>query len=361
MPSASNAVVAFHGPAGGIAVLGDKVYLAEGAHLAVVDVSTPSAPSVNSLIGPLDDRCVITDVDADGEHVYASCLDEHATFDSEGTKTTVFVLSAATDSRPAELTGSLELDEWAMRLTASGRWVYSGGIWCSPGTDCAGERRGGMVVNDARVPTAPETVGFVDLADSLVFAAMVDDGFLYAAGSRPVDVVDGPSFVGILDLKLPQAPALVAAIDADALGPDAGAWGLARHDGLLYVLPGPYVFDTRDPTQPTLLATMRFGSIHTPWAIESSGEYLYVLGEIDEPHRFQVTEPLDLGTVPGSDVDATIVGELTLPEPVVLEPWDDALAVSDGYAFVARADSGGLYVIDARDPAAPRVVGALGN
>ncbi|MFN2252357.1 MAG: hypothetical protein ACK2UL_10620, partial [Anaerolineae bacterium] len=159
LPSVVKPGIGLAGPAGAIAVYVGKVYLGDGAHVAVVDVDDPAAPRVTDRIGPLGADCIVTDIEAASGQVYASCLADEATVDAAGTKTVVSVLRAAAAELPAVVLGSIELDEMAYALAVSDDSVCGAGIWCAPGSSCAGGISGGVIVVNARDPAGPVVAG----------------------------------------------------------------------------------------------------------------------------------------------------------------------------------------------------------
>jgi len=302
-----------------VAVEGDYAYIGEGASLAVLDISTPSAPRVEGrsalfprpndigLVEPASDVCV------GGSHAYVAENGRLRTYD------------VSLPSEPVEV-ASLDTPGTALGVAVAGDIVY-----VADGTE-------GLRVIDVSDPSNPEEVGSCPLVGS---AKAVDVYGSYAyvtngyGGLYVVNVTNStsPSQVGEIDTAGPADDVDVAA------GSTPGktyAYVAAQHEGLR-------VIDVTNPISPTEVG---FNWTDVPMArgVDVRGDYAYVASgtglvilDISSP-----ATPTLVGSDSAGAAWGVAVAPGTTPDKV--------------YAYVAHVQEA-FRVVDVSTPASPTDVG----
>lgn len=242
--------------------------------------------------------------------------------------------------------------------------------------------RGELVAVDVSDPRHPHIVGHTPVARSLLnatnvtvsgtLAYVVSKNRNTAQGSGGNDDGTGNSLT-IVDVSDPTAPRIVGTLhNRVAL---FGAYGVAVDGDYAYVAsqgclrgqPCPNtavgdsftVVDVSDPATPTVVATLRNGTLPLPWrgsgalkhatSVALSGGFAYVTAAYTNRLTvIDVRDPLHPAIVASLEDDA----QLAFPVDV---------AVDNGYALVADQYSGlgRVAVVDVQDPTAPQVVATV--
>ena len=94
--------------------------------------------------------------------------------------------------------------------------------------------------------------------------------------------------------------------------------------------------------------------------VAAAGGHLVVLAGTTTTSRVIVLQPPEPADMRDGPIEDWSIGRLDLPD-IVDARWRTAgqLAEHGGLVYIARGSPGGLYVVDVRDPQAPRLAGAL--
>lgn len=336
-----------------VAVSGRWAYLGVGPHLAVVDVAGDEPHIVGSTRG-LGSTCYLADIDMCGDLVCALCLREDATAGLDGPKSTLQVIDVSSPARPL-VRGSVPIDEYGWSLAAVGAWAYVGG-WSFPAWE---QTRAGLVVVDLTDPAAPRRHGFLDLGQHVV-DQWAGDGRVVAVGS-PADGGSEDAAMRVVDVATPSAPRVVGEFQHELFPRDRWLFNVAIQDGIAYSAGHDgrllLAIDVRTPDRPALLAEM-VGLWMRDVAV--AGGHLVVLAGTTTTSRVIILQPPEPADMRDGPIEDWSIGRLDLPD-IVDTRWRTAgqLAEHGGLVCIARGSPGGLYVVDVRDPQAPRLAGAL--
>jgi hypothetical protein len=324
-------------------------YVGEGHSLTVLDVSSPTSPTIVGKTLPMPG--MVGDVIIAGGYAYAAAYNVG-----------LQIIDISTPSHPREV-GFYDTPEEAMSVTVAEGYAYIADL------------DGGVRVVDISDPASPREVGFYITPASAYDVTVVGNYAYVAAGDlRVVDISDpaNPTEAGFYT----------------ALG---YARGVAVAGNYAYVAAGDLrVVDISDPTNPTAVG---FYDMPAPYRVTITERHAYVvsrggtlqvldisdpanpreLGFYDPPEdgastRVGVTVAENyayiatgygaLRVVNVSDpTNPTEAGSYVMPESV------EAVAVVGAYAYVA-AGSKGLWVMDVSDLANPKADGfyvTLGN
>jgi hypothetical protein len=222
-----------------------------GGGVVMVDVSDPSSPTVASTAGTTYHHKGLQSV---GRYLYVS---EHPASGREG-GLRVYDTGNGTLTQVGELLrgGQCQIDgnELAVRSDGSGVYQYDNKKASWDDTACGGPNEKGLVydTSDKRAPAVTSTFLPPNPRDEADFVDMVltpDDRTLYIAM--------GSSGLLVYDLRVPDAPHLIATVDDRSLYEVA----LDPARGILFASSAPagdavYLYDVRDPTAPRLLRTL---------------------------------------------------------------------------------------------------------
>jgi len=293
------------GPATAVAVSGNTAYYGLDRMLVVADVSDPASPvKLGAVEIPerAQDIAVLEDI------VYV------ATY-SHGLR----IIDASNASSPVEV-GEF-LPEWGRvyGIDVQGSYVY-----LAADLD-------GLIVLDARAPSAPFKRGSIDIHSSVTgFDVVVSGGIAYVAGAKWLMVI------GVANPDSPQKITYVSSTaDFLAVG-DGQLYGLSR--GGTYEAP-LQVFDIHYPAQIREIAS---------YSIDPAGYGLaYSDGHVFVANEQQVTV-----------YPADSLGSWISITPGLFATTGNALgiAVSDDRAYIASGSSG-LQVVDVSTPMEPVEVG----
>jgi hypothetical protein len=380
------------GTASGVAVAGTTAYVADGSAVEVVDVSTPSRPvQRGSVAAPA------TAIAVAGTRAYAV----------DGLQLRILDVSNA--AAPALLSTSTGYG--AQRVAAAGTTVYLASANTNPALN-----QGGLYVIDASSPTAPRYLtnvygGFDSWDMAMAGTVAVTTG--NALGLRVVDLsapsapravgalagtFEGVSMSGsyayamqivagnpahtdlvVLDLRTPSAPAIAGRVTV------AGGSDLTVSGTRAYVAAGTaglQIVDVTTPTAPRVLGTVNTpGNAHAV-AVGSAG-YAYVADEtaVRAVDVSNPATPVLRGSVAITATAIALAGTrvyavdgLQLKILDVSSPAAPSLlSATAGYGAqavdatgttvmlatpaVSHLDtSGGVFVLDASSPTAPRLV-----
>ncbi len=202
------------------------------------------------------------------------------------------------------------------------------GLAVADGRVLAAARAAGLRLADLRDPAAPRLLGGGPKA-KLARAVQVAGGFGYLA--------DGSNGVRVLDLADAAAPAEVAVLDVSG----GEAWDLALSGGKAFVADrvGLKVFDVSNPRAPTLI-----GGRETPgWARDVV---------VTATHAFAADGDRGLIVMDLKDLaDISRVADL--------DTAGDAMALALDGSRLYIADGSGLRIVDVADPETPALLGSL--
>jgi len=285
----------------GVAVDGNYAYVADGSSgLQIIDITTPTAPT---LAGSYDTPNSASGVAVDGNYAYVA--DWHSGLQ---------IIDITTPTAPT-LAGSYDTPDYALGVAVDGNYAYVADSWQ------------GLQIIDITTPTAPTLAGSYDTPDYARSVA-VDGNYAYVA--------DGSSGLQIIDITTPTAPTLAGSYDT----PNSAS-GVAVDGNYAYVADwhsGLQIIDITTPTAPTLA-----GSYDTPdyaLGVAVDGNYAYVADLYSGLQIIDITTP----TAP------TLAGNYDTFGPT------SGVAVDGNYAYVADGTSG-LQIIDITTPTAPTLAG----
>ena len=335
----------------GVAVAGNYAYVAnDQAGLRVVDVSAPANPQQvdNSVLARR-----AKDVAVQGDSAYVATTSEEA--DDEDLY--VIDISDPTDSQYA---GDINTDDTAREVAVQGDHAYLATSW-------------GVRVIDASGSTAPKDVGFFE-ADGSAYGIVARDGHVYLAadsGLRVLDITNpaDPQQTGIfevggnifsaaarddhayvaagfgglqvLDVSNPADPQQVGSVETNGEAEDVAVAGdhayVASSNGL-------QVVDVSDPTNPQQTDSLETDDKGVAAGIALASDHAYIANQTAFIGFNIELGVFDVSGFTGSQQDDEVT------------TGSAAVAVQDGYLYVADAD---LKVLDVSDPANPQEVGSF--
>jgi hypothetical protein len=300
-----------YGVSNGVAAEGDRAVLANGAVLQVLDLTTPSDPSV---AGELTLESEIRAVAISGTRAYAQSHDHLHVIDFSGPEPTQLGILSGIGSPHS--------------LAVAGGFVYA-------------LNHDSLSIFDVSVPSTPTYQGGLQWAEGYPSDVQVVSTHAYVVdtshGLRVVDVVD------------PTAPVEIGGLD---LGANTSMWRLDIIDGLAYVVGSDssdfsrrlWVIDLADPASPGLVSnTTVVGSqdIVVSQGVASIADFRYLT-------TYDVTDPLNPG----------YLGQAAVPYYSFGGP-QHRLAAVDGFTLMT-AELHGLGVYDVGDPSTPARVAEVG-
>ncbi len=376
-----------YGPAGAVAVSGDKAFVSSGTTLLVIDVSTPNSPQ---LLGDVDMPEMVRAVAAAGSHAYVAT-------GYSGLR----VVDVSVPSAPVEV-GFIDTPGNANGVAVSGSYAYladgssglrvisivdssapveagfidtpgnTNGVAVSGSYAYLADGSSGLRVISVADPSSPVELGFVDtpgyaygveVSGSYAYLAdgssglrvisvadpssPVESGFFDTQGSAlDVAVAGGLAFVAdeysdvpLIDVSTPTAPVPRGSLDI---------WGktvgVVVSGGLAYVVgefEGLVIGEFSDPDAPTRVAAYQTAGLSQGVAVAGRFAYVGAAG----PDGLRV---LDMAT-PSTPVEVGWVDTPDHPQGVV---------ISGGHAFLSELNAG-LQVINLDNPLAPVPVGLL--
>lgn len=279
----------------GVAADGWTAYLANGAAVTTLDLSSPASPVV---VGGVDLPYSIRHLAQDGDRVYVL------------TRVHLHIIDVGDPSSPFEIG----------RTTIEGYDLDADGDLLCVQTDS------GLEIFDVSSPATPTVVGTWPSGGSEDFKVVGQRVFLANIGLQ------------ILDLSDPANPTQIGQLGI----PQIGRLDVAGHTA--YVIDdtkGLVVVDVSDPTTPTQL-----GNLDTVWGsdIAVSGDLAYLTDWREGLHVVDVSDP-SLPQLAG-----------TVPRPPE-EDWGHVAAIAD-HGLVSSGQHG-LRVIDATDASVPWVAAGV--
>jgi len=195
-----------------------------------------------------------------------------------------------------------------------------------------------------RVETAgPRVVGSATLPGT-GSVVVVDGGVAYVAGSYEVygSGAGAPGYLSLFDVARPELPVEIAHVDLPAAPID-----LALSDGVVYLVAGRdrlVVIDVRDLAYPRVVFDEPRGI--DLGGVRVAGGHLFLADRGSGWNRD--TEGSGLRVLDATTPALAEIGLLRLPDVAALEV--------EGERVILRGRSGGLAVVDVRDPARPALV-----
>jgi hypothetical protein len=189
----------------------------------------------------------------------------------------------------------------------------------------------GLVVVDAADPASPAIVGSFNTTGNANDVRVV--------GNRAY-VADGPAGLQIMDVSNPAAPVLLGTIDTPGQASDVVVSG-----SLAYVADGAaglQIIDVSNAAAPAIIRSIAIVGTTRGVDINAQTVVVVVDGARNVLHVIDVTNP----------TTAVIAGTVAVPG----QPTD--VSLGNGYAYVA-AYTGGMSVVDVRQPKTPVIVGGL--
>jgi hypothetical protein len=287
------------------------IVAARDGDLWVVDISNPTVPAV---ISSYQTPGEIIDVVADGDYAYVLNY-------SEGLR----VLDISNPETPVEI--GFYASPWhGDGIALVGDFVY------------ISSSSRGLAVVDISDPTVPVEIGSYDPAeaDALVLDVVAIEDYAY--------VFTNDHKLRVVDVSDPAMPIEVGSYEEPSLWFDALSvagryiYAVDRVDGLV-------ILDASNPTSPTAIGGVWLFEAH---AVAVEGNYACV-ADWEGLHVVDVSDP----------IAPTEVGFYDTLAP------GHAVAVSDGYAYIAEGEDGpvglewgSLGVVDVSQPISPAVVGS---
>ncbi len=301
-----------------VAVQGQYAYLGVGPRLAVVDISNPRAP-----------RLVAQSAVLPG-FVGAVVVRDRYAYVGNGLQ---LIVIDVLDARAPKMVGrSGVLPGTVQAVAIAGHYAYVMTTACVD-KGCS-HRLGKIIVLDAADPATLTPIGSLEIPGSVpvVYGGLVlpiVDGYVYlAAGTSGLRVIDT------------RDPAHLR--EAGSLTIQGGARDVAVMGGYAYVateMGSLRVVDVTLPTNPHEVGAYTAIRGLPVWRVTAVDGYAYIL------HRASLMV-IDV-TNPANPREVGTIGANEL-----------ALAVVGGYAYVAK-DTGGLLVIDVKEPSKLQPVGVL--
>jgi hypothetical protein len=289
-----------------IAVSGIRAFIADASYssdsLRIVDVSDPAHPAQVGQFGPLGSY--VWDMAAVGDHVYLV---------QDGAVRIIDVSNAAA---PFEA-GRHEDD--AVSVAVVGTHAYVADLT-------------GLRVLDLSDPSSPSSVGY--------YAPEYGCRRVVAAGDYAY--VAGTGHLYVIDVSSSTNPTEVGACDVDSLDDLALAGDTVCGLSAVFMQGMVHVIDVSDPTDPFVAAL--YDTSFGGWQLTGAGHFVYVA------HSYFGVRMIDVSTP---------------AQPELAGYWDSphypmALAVNGAYAYIYDLRVGddvlGVRVVDLSDPTAPRQV-----
>ncbi len=364
-----------------VRVVGGYAYVVAGRVLWIVDVRTPNAPRVVRDLA-LPDGAVVRTAAA-GDRLYATWR-SGGLLDWWGG---LWILDIRDPAAPREIARYRESGLAARNVVLVERYAYV------DGDPPYGDNQKKVVILDVGDPANPRKVG--EVPDRPIGVGMAVGNYAYGVVTYwgPVGGVMGAiSRLVVMDTSRPSAPQVVSTLEWPGAAVD-----LAVADGYAYVASEPelvegsggglHVVDVRDPRAPrrvgTYLQTARAVAVSGGTAAVSSGDGLHIfdartptalreVGNFPSPSLWDVVAgegqiyAFDgvLEDPTGSPDHVWIIDVRNPALPRIISDyrtssgqWGPAIqsaAVSGRYLYLAQTD--GLRILDAGNPAAPRVV-----
>jgi hypothetical protein len=335
-----------------LAVAGTRLYVLDGLRLKVIDVTNPAAPVLRST----SDAYGAQGVAVIGNTAYLASPDVNAATKRGG----LYTIDVTTPTAPRMITNTVgAYDNWAVGVSGTlgavagnslGLKIVNVGNPAAPrvvgslagtikGVAVAGQYAYAVVVvpgNPARIELST-----VDLRNPAVPAIV---GRVVLPGASGVQVVGSYAYVSavqaglqVVDISVPTAPRIVGKLDTAG-----NAQAVSVSNGYAYVADetAVRVIDVRTPTKPVLRA-----SVATPaTAIVASGTRLLAVGglQLKVMDIANPAAPVVRSTTTAYGAQAIrVVGSVAVLATPALNHFDQ---------------SGGVYLIDLTNPAAPKMV-----
>jgi hypothetical protein len=302
------------GPAYAVAVQANHAYLGIGPRLWVLNVSDPAHPAVVGVSEEMPDY--VSDVVVSGNRAYVVWSGYVGPFNSG-----LWILDISDPTQPRTMGRYSMPGWWVDRIHLTGDYVY-----------VAARYRGGLRILDVSDPTVPQEVGSYQPPGAVV-DVHVAGRYAYLAWRESDDPDPGGTGVRVVDVADPGTPAEVAFYAM----PDI-VYRLYVAENLLYVIDGGglRIVDISDPAELHLLGSY---PVHV-WGgdVQVVGHYAYLASAA--LHIIDVADPA-----------------APMRVGVYQESGGRAMAIADGYVYLAQA-SAGLSVVDVSDPQRPVLAGS---
>ncbi len=320
-----------------VRIVGGYVYLVAGGALWIVDAHTPSAPRVVGNLALPDGAVVWTA--AAGDRLYVT-WQSGGLFNGQGG---LWILDIRDPAAPREIARYREPDLAARHVVLVGRYAYVESV------PPFGDDQKKVVILDVGDPANPRKVG--EVPDRPIGVGVAVGNYAYGVVTYwgPVgEVLRMISRLVVMDTSHPSAPQVVGILEWPGMAMD-----LAVADGYAYVASEPepeersggglHVVDVRDPRAPRRVGTY----LQTAQAVTMGGGAVYVGAGGDGLHIFDARTPTALREVGN------------FPSPFF---WDAVAGEGQIYAFSGILGDPGwstdrMWIIDVRDPSLPRIVG----
>jgi hypothetical protein len=286
----------------GIDAAGDYVYFASNSDgLRILDVSTPSAPTV---VGSylLD---VTFDVAVHGDYAYVA----------GGYMAGFGIFDISHPGVPAGI-GSTPTTDLALDVAAEGDLA------------CIADRHAGLQIADVSDRWAPKIIGSVDVPHRATFVAMA---------GRFAYVIDFTAGLLIVDISSPSSPLIAATFPTPGLAKAVTVVGELAYIADWYDL---CVVDISNPSAPKMIGALM--SLDHVYDIEVAGDYAYLAVMGGGLQVVDISDPTDPRLLATLDIPGFTYG----------------VALNGSYAYVADW-SAGLHVVDVSTPTAPIHVTSL--
>lgn len=292
----------------------DTVYVVDNYHgVRVFDVTDPTDPAFAGLITT---GGFVWDLDVQDEYLYV--ID-----DING----LWIFDMALSANEPDLVGHCELPDYNSGVHVVGDYAY------------VAASHEGLQIVDVSDKEDPQVVGVLPAPDA--YAVF---NYVHVVDNMAYVTVGGGSFARegllIVNVDYPSAPYVVNSLGIyfqnahDVFVADDFAYVTAGNKGL-------FVADVSNPRFPPFFSSFS-ETDYLPTIVEASGDYAYVLDNLNGLRVFDIT------TAPA----ATIVGNLGLSgNPRNLEIVGDLAYLADG--------GGGLKVIDISIPSSPGLLGSV--
>ncbi|RLC81612.1 MAG: hypothetical protein DRI61_03650 [Chloroflexi bacterium] len=298
------------GPAHGIVVQGQYAYVAEGATLAIIDISDQANPR---RVGYVTLPYYATDVAVSGDYAYVTTMGDTSRHPSGGG---LYVVSIADKRRPV-IVGSYEVDYYALSVAIAGEYAYIvvPSWW--------GYRF--LIILSVADPTHPTEVGDYGVSP-YSWNLHVADGYAYVAAGK-----EGLQIISVTD---PTNPTLVTTYDAtkanDVYVVGDYAYVAGGFDGLV-------ILSIADKAHPVEVGRYDPGEVNGVYVV---GDYAYLCGS-----GMMVVSVAD-------PAHPTLIGSTD-------GPTNGTGYVSGDYAYIAAhlyGYGGSIWVFSVADPAHPTFV-----
>jgi hypothetical protein len=336
--------------ASALAVEGTRLYVLDGLQMKIVDVANPAAPVLRST----SNAFAAQGVAAAGSFAFLASAEVDPAVNKGG----LYVLDVSVPTTPRVLANIVGgHDNLGVGVVGSIGVVAGNGL--------------GLKVVDVATPAEPRVIG--SLAGTIVAATMAGQ---YAYIIVIVPGNPGRIDLAIVDLRAPSSPVIAGRVTV------AGS-NLAVDGSFAYVTAGGtglQIVDISSPTAPRIVATLDTPGLAQ--AVDVAGNYAYVADGtatlvVDVTDR---TRPAVVGTVTGPSTTLAVAGSrlyvigdllkvidvTNATAPVVRSATTaygaQAVQVIGTSAFLATPAinhfdlSGGVYMLDVANPAAPRLV-----